>query len=717
MIWRIPRSKGGNVIRKPFRLIFCFLLLAAILGGCTKPTEIVTMPSTDTQTLPTPTSEPLPTDTQVPPTLSELSVAKTLEPTAGIAPIFRSAEVITSENAHELTQLDHLGRGAIFGIAWSPDGTQIAVATVTGIYMVDTLTYKENHFSGSSTGSIAFSPDGTILASSEGLNVKLWEVTSGRELHTLSGQTNGVTSLAFSPDGVILASGSDHSTIELWDVASGSEVDTLIGTNANEIVGQLAFSPDGSLLISFPYSAPIRVWDVASRTQLRILPDCSGYNMALSPDGSTLAIRQENAIVFCDIHSGEVLNTMDLNAEYGFVFSPDWAIKAVVVGNAIQLWDVASSKEIRTLKGLDEPVNSIVFSPDGTRLASTSNGSIKIWDIASGNMIRVLTGKNAANGGEGLDDLEGFNDYAYSVAFSPQGDILATSEGGIVGLYDVMTLKLLAELKTPIRLAFSTAFSPDGKLIAACGNGYSEADGWKTMVQIWDVATQEQRLLLDDFNDVVQSIAFSPDNTLLASGEGTGMGCMGSAKIWKVATGELLDQFGIPIEVDPSAFLAVFDVAFNPDGTLLATANCNGEVLLWDVAKHMENKVLTRPTALGRSLAISPDGKLLATSGWLDSTEDITEWKADLRLWDMTTGELLSTYELHEPGYMSVQFSPNGQILASAGGETVQLWDVETGNVLVLLDVPNVSSVTFSPDGTLLATDGDIVRLWGVPTH
>jgi WD40 repeat protein len=116
---------------------------------------------------------------------------------------------------------------------------------------------------------------------------------------------------------------------------------------------------------------------------------------------------------------------------------------------------------------------------------------------------------------------------------------------------------------------------------------------------------------------------------------------------------------------------------------------------------------------LGRSLAISPDGKLLATFWWPDPAVG----KADILLWDIATGEILSTYEVHEPGNTSVQFSPNGQIFASAGGETVQLWDVQTGNVLALLNAPNefFQNISFSPDGTLFATNGWIVRLWGVP--
>jgi len=675
-------------------------------------------PPTDTLLPPTPTSLPRPTETQVPPTLSELSVAKTLEPTAGIAPIFRSGQVITSENAHEVTQLDYLGRGIISGIAWSPDGKQIAIAASSGIYLIDTTTYVENHFSGGASNDIAYSPNGTMLASAEGNTVKIYDLASRKVLHTLKGHSEMVDCVAFSPVENILASGSGDKTIKLWDIASGEELSTQPG--GGTFVYDVAFSPNEKILASTAYEHGITLWDVTAGAELHPISGYSAIRMAFSPVGGILATADFGAIKVWEIFRSQELYTLEGNTDFvgGIAFSPDGKILASGSDTTIKLWNVASGAELPTLIGHEEQVVSLAFSPDGKRLASESGKTIKIWDIASGQVLHTLTGKNAASGGEGLGDLEGYNDYVTSVAFSPHGDILATSEGGVVGLYDVMTLKLLAELKP--QFYGTVAFSPDGKLIAA-GGGHVGPDGYESIVQIWDVATQEQRLLLDDFNDVVNSIAFSPDSTLLATGEGTGLGCDGSAKIWNVATGELLDQFGIPIGVVPSAFSAVFDVAFNPDGTLLATANCNGEVLLWDVAKHMENKVLTRPTVLGRSLAISPDGKMLATSGRPDITEDITEWKADLRLWDMATGELLFTYEGHEyevkAGGISVNFSPNGQILASAGWGTVRLWDVETGKALVVLDGVDASDVVFSPDGTLLTTDGDIVRLWGVPSH
>jgi WD40 repeat protein len=298
-----------------------------------------------------------------------------------------------------------------------------------------------------------------------------------------------------------------------------------------------------------------------------------------------------------------------------------------------------------------------------------------------------------------------------NVAFSPHGDILAAgySEGPVVRLYDVMTLKLLAKLKTQIGGINSVAFSPDGKLITAGGGGYAPVESG---VQIWDAATHEQRLILDDFNNPVTSIAFSPDSALLATGEGNTMELEGSAKIWNVATGELLPEFSLETQTPTLNYSGLFGVAFNPDGTLLATANGKEKVILWDVVNKQEKAVLNGYVMFG--VTFSPDGTILATSGYLDETYN----SAVIRLWDVATGELLLTLIGNTASITNITFHPDGRILASASSDgTVKLWDVKTGEELAALGVSDVSSVAFSPDGTLLATDGDIVRLWGVPEH
>jgi hypothetical protein len=122
----------------------------------------------------------------------------------------------------------------------------------------------------------------------------------------------------------------------------------------------------------------------------------------------------------------------------------------------------------------------------------------------------------------------------------------------------------------------------------------------------------------------------------------------------------------------------------------------------------------------GRSIAFSPDGKLLAASG---SAAGNTNTIPELRLWVVDTGELVFRLDGHNAAAGKVKFSPDGSILASTSfydsDGTVMLWDVGKGEVLATIDVPGASDVAFNPNGTLLVTAGwaDGIRLWEMPPH
>ena len=222
-----------------------------------------------------------------------------------------------------------LGKGWISGnIAYSPDGTLLAVASSIGIWLYDTGTYQEVALLTGHTNrvySVAFSPDGNTLASGGGsqdmTSLRLWDVTTGQSTATLTGHEWVVYSVAFSPDGNTLASGSGDDTIRLWDVVTGEHKQTLTGHTGS--VRSVAFSPDGTTLVSGNEDGTVLLWELSPTTESPLLGDVNRDGVV---DISDLAIVGSN-------FGGIGQNDADVNGD-GVVNIFDLVTVAGVLGNA-----------------------------------------------------------------------------------------------------------------------------------------------------------------------------------------------------------------------------------------------------------------------------------------------------------------------------------------------------------------------------------------------
>ncbi|KAL4813122.1 hypothetical protein BDW67DRAFT_168863 [Aspergillus spinulosporus] len=293
----------------------------------------------------------------------------------------------------------------------------------------------------------------------------------------------------------------------------------------------------------------------------------------------------------------------------GLVFAPQTAIIRTEFKDDLPGWishsprvDEKWSAELQTLEGHLSLVQSVAFSPDGQLLASSSNDrTVRIWDTAMGSLQQTLECHSGS--------LE-------SVTFPHGGWLLVSgSNDETVWPQDMVTKGIDQPVRGHSKGTFSVAFSPDGQLLAS-GSG-------DKIVRLWDTATGSLQQILESHSGPVLSVAFSPDGSLLASSWGDG-----TVRLWGTATRGL--QHTLKGHTGP-----ISSVAFSPDGKLLASGSGGRTIQLWDTVTGILQQTLKGHSRWVQSVAFSPNGQLLA-SGSDDNT---------VRLWDTATGSLQQTLD------------------------------------------------------------------------
>ncbi|MEM6400175.1 MAG: NACHT domain-containing protein [Cyanobacteria bacterium P01_D01_bin.116] len=573
-------------------------------------------------------------------------------------------------------------------------------ALVKAIEMTRGRSEEEVGYAGGNAATLAVKVDKAALegrdfsgvmvkgADFSGASLRNVNVTEANLVSSIFTSTLGqIFSITFNSNGQILAM-SDGAKIHLWQIADKQKLLTLNGHK--NLVYSIDFSPDNQILASASSDCTVKLWDINTGRLIRTLlgHTAAVRSIVFSADGLLLVSGSEDRTVkVWDIQTGICVNTfttqnclvraVTLNPISTFSSEKKCQIVAFSGDNyTINISDILTSKYQITLKGHTNWVKSIAFSPNGKILASGSlDYTVKLWEASTGEFLKTLHGHTGT---------------VNSVAFHSNGQILASSScDRSIKIWDINTGECLKTFQGHDNWVQSVTFSPDNYILASASQDHA--------AKLWDIDTGECLYTFQGYANWLKSVVFNPDGQIIASG-----GQDYVVRLWDVNTGKCIRKLQKHIDW-------IKCLAFSPDGKTLASSGDDCTVRIWDINTGECTTVLEKHRDTVNSIAFSPDGLKLASAG-SDST---------MYIWDIATGKCVHTLKKQKTWFKIVSFSSNGQIIAtSRSNYTVELWDVNTGECLRSLSRnKNWSRYgAFNPDATIFASCSDdyIARLWNV---
>lgn len=577
--------------------------------------------------------------------------------------------VITTDNALALEQIGIMG-GDQGRIAVSSDNHWMAIAGLQGVWLIDLDAGDEGAqlLAGhtAKVNAVKFHPtDSHILAStSNDGTIRFWNVETRENIQTIEVQDTPILGIDYNSNATLIASAS-RAGVRILNVETGEQVQEF--TDIEQGFRRVEFLNDSPLLVASTFASSLAIWNLNENRFIGELD--TGFNgdvraIATTIDGEQIAVALfSGRVITRTVKTGEQLILDYHNAGVMEVaYSPDGAMLASVgMDNKVLITQTTNGNLITEFE-LDDFTYSVTFSTDNRFVYVASNdGKITTWDIARGQIVedRTLAFPTVRQ-----------------VAYSPGGRYIAavTDEDALGHVFNSQTNKQIAVLSGHEGRTFAIAYRRDGRQIITAGSGGD--------VLIWDTSTFQLVDTLTTNEDRIYSLAFSPNNNIIAVGGESRIG------LWS-----LRDKQEI-LSLDNGT--TVWDLSISVDGSLIAASGG-----LWNAFEQTKLDVNVGEFA---SVAISPKSDILATT---EKFIPIEPRRANHATQGYTG--LNNT---------KIAFGPNGSLVAMAVNENIQIIDVETQSIITTLEGhdADVRSLAFSPDGTKLASGGydATIRQWAV---
>lgn len=512
------------------------------------------------------------------------------------------------------------GGRIIWGLAFSPDGSTLASSGIDGyIYFWDVATgqQKSKFYGGNVILSISWSPDGKRIAMASGARVAILDVETNKKID--KSLAFGITEVAWSPDGSKISAASKDDLVYILDPTSLGTTATLIGHTAD--VQSVAWGPDSNLLASGGSDKTVRLWSVKDGQQIAVMNGHLGdvLSVSISANGKILASAgTDRQLILWDTETFEQVTTLKpfTNEVHSLTFTPDLGniiLAAASRDKTVELYEVKTEQRLSEILSTDlGPIYSLSLDGQGAPfvLSNLTRNEMEIAPLAP--------------------EQSPSSDIPESISAPGAIQSAALNLDGSVSVLGYATGRILIQnYESGVNIEFSMngainslAFSSNGQYLAAsaCSAAVQATECESSEIKIWDIGLEQETASLTGQTGKVVSIAFSSDNTRLATGSDDA-----SIWLWDIPD---KTQLGLPLDRHEAA---VTSLAFSPDGSLLASGSADTTIILWDlITRQPIGEPLAGAGSDVSALIFGDNGNVLFAGG---TNGDVYQWEVNIDNW------------------------------------------------------------------------------------
>lgn len=592
---------------------------------------------------------------------------------------------------------------------------------------------------------VAHTPDGNyLLTGSRDKTIKLWEISTGREMRTFFGHTNTVNGLDVSDDGKTFVSSSADGKAMLWEIATGNMLKVF--DMQDDFLTTVDLASNGKWLITAGFSQKAYLWDIQSGDTLRSFEVDADRGLGY---GVISKFRADDKVVYFGNDNSTVTAYSTTTGELLFEFEREWgscggcatfvavsennlvtvssgaplALRNTVTGEITKILqkktddnrDVAITTKAQKIAHLtddffsvynyqgdslyshlvDEQVNEIDFSPDGQYVVTVDNQKlVKRYNATTGDLIQSIGGYQAMLDKGGLDYdadrrwdyyIKKYTDLKNDFDVSPNGELLAKAKiGTVVRIWKVSSGQLVSELRGHEKAVLSVAFDKSGERLIT-----GSADG---TIKLWEVKTGKVISTFKGHRDVIFDVAFSNDGSKFISGSWDG-----TAKLWDVGSETMITNY-------PFDNSSPYKLEFYKSDIYALISSLDKSLNLYELDSKKTIRQFIGHTNVIHDFDFHQD-RLASVS-----------WDGTVKYWDITTGLQEWRHQHARPLYATAISADGSTTLAAGEERTIYAYDAKNGTELYSLTghQATVTNLKFTENDTRLISSSEdgMIKIW-----